>query len=78
VRVEAAPTVDVGNLQEAIMVLEEILSNARAELQIALDSNDDRIIGSAVGKIEEIEERIAEFRKEIARAIMVNAMRNEG
>ena len=61
-------TVDVGNMQEEIMVLEERLPGLRAELGMSLDSEDDRIIGSAVGAIEAVEERIAMLRKEIARA----------
>lgn len=67
----AGPTafgMDVGNMQEEIMVLEEKLDYMRTELGGALDSDDDRIIGAAVGAIEAVEERIAMIRKEIARA----------
>lgn len=59
---------DVGNMQEEIMVLEERLGGLRIELGQCLDSDDDRIIGNAVGNIEDCEERIAMLRKECARA----------
>ena len=64
----AGPTGDVGNMQEDIMVLEEQLTHLRNELGMCLDSDDDRIIGTAVGKIEACEERIAMLRKEVSRA----------
>jgi hypothetical protein len=59
---------DIGNMQEEIMIMEERLDGLRNELSDVLDSDDDRIVGNAVGNIEDCEERIAMLRKEISRA----------
>jgi hypothetical protein len=59
---------DIGNMQEDIMVLEEKLDGLKYELSDTMDMDDDRVTGSLVGQIEAVEERIAMLRKEITRA----------
>lgn len=59
---------DIGNMQEDIMVLEEKLDGLKYDLSDTMDMDDDRVTGSIVGQIEAVEERIAMLRKEITRA----------